>query len=357
MAIIELVDLRAGYDGQLALKGVNLEIDQGEILSLIGPNGAGKTTLLKTIGGLISPSSGSLVFRDTDITDTNREILRENATLVFQNPVHFGTTVYKNVAYGLRIRGVDESDVDKRVKETLELLGLSGFESRNARKLSGGEQRRVSLARAVAIDSSILLLDEPGADLDLESKRIVEETLRSLSKDRGTTVVMATHDMFQAKTLASRIATVQDGQIERIGRASTVFRLELESRIGDHPVLNRFRAQAVWIESDWTKGGHLRLRLEGGLTLEATGHRDGDVTIIIPPEDIIISRQAVLSSARNSLKGSVINIEASNSSVLLTVDVGIELVAQITEDSLKRLKIEKGDEVFVTFKASSVTVY
>ncbi|MHA1960890.1 MAG: ABC transporter ATP-binding protein [Candidatus Thorarchaeota archaeon] len=357
MAIVELTHLEAGYDGILALKGANLDIESGEILSLIGANGAGKTTLLKAIGGLISPSAGKIVYQDVEITDANRNTLRENATLVFQNPVHFGTTVYKNVAYGLRIRGVNEPDVDERVTEALELVGLEGFESRNARKLSGGEQRRVSLARAVAVESSLLLLDEPGADLDSESKQVVEETLRFLNKERGTTVVIATHDMFQAKTLAHRIATIQDGIIDRIGRASTVFRLELESRISDRAVINQFQGHATLGDTNRERGGLLRVSLNGKVMIDAAGHRDGDVTIIIPPEDIIVSRQAVLSSARNSLKGNVLRVESANSAVLLTVDVGVELVAQITEDSLKRLKIEKGEEVFVTFKASSVTVY
>ncbi len=139
MGVIQLSDIEFRYGDIRALSGVNLDVQSGEILTLIGPNGAGKTTLLKLMAGLISQYDGQMQFMGETITDTNRAKVREYATLVFQKPVQFGTTVYKNVAYGLRIRGSAESDVHKKVRQALRLVGLEGFENRSARKLSGGE--------------------------------------------------------------------------------------------------------------------------------------------------------------------------------------------------------------------------
>jgi len=357
MGVIQLSGIEVRYGDIHALRGVSLDIQSGEILTLIGPNGAGKTTLLKVMAGLIAQDDGQMQFMGETITDSNRAIVRENATLVFQRPVQFGTTVYKNIAYGLRIRSLAESDVQKRVRESLKLVGLEGFEDRSARRLSGGEMRRVSLARAVAIEPSVLLLDEPSADLDPESKQIVLEVLRTLNKDLDMTIVMATHDIFRAKALADCIAAVRDGIIERYGSASSIFKVELQSQVGDVSITNSFQGRASRLETRTLGWSVLRVDLGNGVSVDAMGSQEGEVTLVIPPEDVIVSTDVVLSSARNSLKGKVSRVEPSDSTVMVTVDVGIEILAQITVASLKRLRINVGDKVHVTFKASSAIVY
>ncbi len=357
MGVIEAKDIHVYLDHTHALRGIDLNVKEGEILSIVGPNGAGKTTLLRTLGGLLKPSSGEVVYHDAAVTDETRESLRQRATVVFQKPVHFGTSVSKNIAYGLRIRGMDESTITKRVKETLSFVGLEDLEARMARSLSGGEQRRVALARALALEPEILLLDEPTADLDIDSARAVEEVLRKANSELGTTIIISTHNMLQAETLAHRTAILQSGQIVRIGRASVMLGIELERLQDEGRTLNTFKGKASWLSEDQTWRGLLSIELAESVSVQAVGAHDGAVTIWIPPQDVIVSKESILSSARNTLTGSVVGIDDADSTTLLTVDVGVEIAAQITQSSLNDLKIGIGDTVHVTFKASSVTVY
>ncbi|MFX1261251.1 MAG: ABC transporter ATP-binding protein [Promethearchaeota archaeon] len=357
MGVIAARDLHVYLDDTHALRGVNLEVQKGEILSIVGPNGAGKTTLLRALGGLIAPSSGEVAFHDETVTDENRESLRRSATVVFQKPVHFGTSVSKNIAYGLRIRGMDETIIAKRVQETLLFVGLEGFGTRMARSLSGGEQRRVALARALVLDPEILLLDEPTADLDIDSARGVEDVLRKANTERGTTIVVSTHNMFQAETLAHRTAIIQDGMIGLIGKPNVMLGTELERLQDEGRALNTFKGKATWLSEERVWRGLLQIQLTDSVSVQAVGTHDGDVTMWISPQDVIVSKESILSSARNTLTGTVVGIDDSDSTILLTVDVGVEIAVQITQRSLNDLELGIGDTVYVTFKASSVVVF
>ena len=356
LGIVAANDLHVYLDDTHALRGVNLEIQEGEILSIVGPNGAGKTTLLRALGGLLKPTSGKVKYHDKVVTDENRESLRQKATVVFQKPVHFGTSVSKNIAYGLRIRGMNETVIAKRVQETLVFVGLEGLDERMARSLSGGEQRRVALARALALDPEILLLDEPTADLDIDSARAVEDVLRKVNRERGTTIIISTHNMFQAETLAHRTAIIQNGRIMQVGKPSVMLGVELERLQDEGRALNTFKGKATWKSKEQTWRGLLSIQLTDSVSIQAVGAHDGDVTIWISPQDVIVSKESILSSARNTLTGNVVGIDDSDSTILLTVDVGVEISAQITQSSLKDLEIGIGDMVHVTFKASSVAV-
>jgi len=356
LGIVAANDLHVYLDDTHALRGVNLEIQEGEILSIVGPNGAGKTTLLRALGGLLKPTSGKVKYHDKVVTDENRESLRQKATVVFQKPVHFGTSVSKNIAYGLRIRGMNETVIAKRVQETLVFVGLEGLDERMARSLSGGEQRRVALARALALDPEILLLDEPTADLDIDSARAVEDVLRKVNRERGTTIIISTHNMFQAETLAHRTAIIQNGRIMQVGKPSVMLGVELEKLQDEGRALNTFKGKATWKSKEQTWRGLLSIQLTDSVSIQAVGAHDGDVTIWISPQDVIVSKESILSSARNTLTGNVVGIDDSDSTILLTVDVGVEISAQITQSSLKDLEIGIGDMVHVTFKASSVAV-
>ncbi|MFX1484796.1 MAG: ABC transporter ATP-binding protein [Promethearchaeota archaeon] len=355
--MIRLENIGVDFGPVTALDDVNFSINEGEMFSIIGPNGAGKTTALRVIAGLLKPSRGSVLFHGQSVSDINRHDLRRHAPMVFQKPTLFNTTLYKNVAYGLRIRGIAEKEVRETVLETLELVQLTDLQNRLARNLSGGEQRRTSLAMAIALETEILLVDEPTAYLDNESAEIVEATLKRLNSERGTTIVMVTHNFLQAEVLANRAAILQHGKISKVGTVSEIFRSELEGLMQDEYKSNTFSGVA---KSNGDKDKERRLltiELENSVTIEALGRTEGNVTIYIPPQDIIVSRETVLSSARNSLKGRIAKIEVRESTALLTVDVGVGLMVQITRTSQNRLGISLGDEVYVTFKASSVRVF
>ncbi len=357
MGIIKLENVVVSFGSLKALDDVSFSIKEGERFSIIGPNGAGKTTALRVIAGLLKPSEGEVLFHDKLITETNRQELRRQAPMVFQKPTLFKTTLFKNVAYGLRIRGVAENQVKKTVLETLELVQLSDLQDRLARNLSGGEQRRASLAMAIALDTELLLVDEPTAYLDNESAEIVEATLMRLNSERRTTIVMVTHNFLQAEVLANRATILQHGKISKIGTVSEIFRSELEGLLQDEYKGNTFSGVAR-SNNELDQGRRLvTIELENGVTIEALGKVLGDVTVYLPPQDIIVSREIVLSSARNSLLGKVVRIQTSESTALLTVDVGVDLFVQITNTSKNRLDISVDDEVYVTFKATSVRVF
>ncbi|MHA2323199.1 MAG: ATP-binding cassette domain-containing protein, partial [Candidatus Thorarchaeota archaeon] len=277
------------------------------------------------------------------ISDINRQDLRRQAPMVFQKPVLFNTTLFKNVAYGLRIRGIAEAEVQRTVVDTLDLVHLTDLQNRRARNLSGGEQRRASLAMAIALDTELLLVDEPTAYLDNESAEIVESTLKRLNSERGTTIVMVTHNFLQAEVLANRAAILQNGRIKKVGTVSEIFRSELEGLMQDEYESNTFSGQARANGEKEHEKRHISIELENEVVVEAI--------------DIIVSKEEVFSSARNSLLGRVVQIDSRESTALLTVDVGVDLLVQITHTSQNRLNIAIDDQVYVTFKASSVRVF
>ncbi|MFQ6053482.1 MAG: ATP-binding cassette domain-containing protein [Candidatus Bathyarchaeia archaeon] len=173
--MIELKDVVKRYGDVEALRGVSLEVRRGEVLTIVGPNGSGKTTLLRILAALERPTSGEVYLEGVRIDEANSALLRRSSTMVFQTAIVFRGSVYDNVAYGLRLSGRPKEEVDRRIKEALEVVGLSGLEGRSARGLSGGERQRLSLARALALERELLLLDEPTANLDPESLSVVTE--------------------------------------------------------------------------------------------------------------------------------------------------------------------------------------
>src|SRR3990170_5277463 len=219
----ELKNITKVYGNKTVLDGVNLQIPEGEILALLGPNGSGKTTILKILAFIENPASGEIRLQGEPVDFNNNEKARMQSTLVFQKTVLFDASVYENVAYGLKIRKTPKNLRDEAVKRALELVKLEGFERRPARKLSGGEQQRVAIARALVLKTKLLLLDEPTANLDPKNAAIVEEVIATVNREMKTTIGIATHNMFQARTLPTRIALINDGRITEVGAPAEIF--------------------------------------------------------------------------------------------------------------------------------------
>jgi tungstate transport system ATP-binding protein len=238
MAFLEVRDLGKSIGPAEILMGIDLTVERGEILGLIGPTGSGKTTLLRLVNLLDEPSTGRILFDGRLLFDgrevsgrPERELLaaRRKMAMVFQKPVMFKASVKDNVSYGLRMRGgVDAIDaagekmsLDDKVEEALAAVGLSGYESRDANTLSGGETQRIALARALVLQPELLLLDEPTANLDPGSAASIDSLLQRLAGSR-TAVIIATHNMHQCRKLADRVAVLQAGRLVAVGKSGEI---------------------------------------------------------------------------------------------------------------------------------------
>ena len=347
----EFKDLTKAYGGKIVLNAVNLRIHEGEILALLGPNGSGKTTILKILAFIENPTGGEVTFQGEKIDFKNTEKVRLQSTLVFQKTTVFSTSVYNNIAYGLKLRKIPKETRDKEVKKALELVKLSGFEKRNAGKLSGGEQQRVAIARALVLKTKLLLLDEPTANLDPKNAGILEEVIATVNRDYKVTIIMATHNMFQAKKLPHRIALMDEGKITEVGTPAEVFGKLSKNLASFAAVDNTFTGTAKT-----TSAGTSKVDIGNGVEIEVTAQKEGAAALFINPQDIILSKSAVKSSARNVLKGKITQITDLDSLVKLRVDVGKPFTVQITKLSFNEMKLCLNAEVFITFKASSVQV-
>lgn len=211
-----LKSIQKRYENKLALELQELTILPGRIYILTGPNGSGKSTLLSILAFLARPDRGEVTFAGERIAWSRKELglLRRKVTLLHQSPYLFTGTVFDNVAFGLKARGISREELRRSVADSLALVGLACFEERNVTQLSGGEARRVALARALALKPEILLLDEPLAHVDRESAEVIERLIASLPA-QGTTVVMSTHDPHQNERLNGEVIQLHGGRLEQ----------------------------------------------------------------------------------------------------------------------------------------------
>jgi tungstate transport system ATP-binding protein len=216
---LQLLGIKKCYRNITALNSVSLEMQGGKIIVLLGVNGAGKTTLMRIMAGLENADSGELIFNNQNI---DCKSLRQVSTLVFQKSAMFSRNVYDNLAYGLRIRKVPKDQIKQKVAEALLAVRLGGFEKRRAKKTSGGEQQRIALARAFLLESHVLLLDEPTANLDPNSASIIEKAIVS-RKSVERIIVMATHNLTQARRIADEIVHIYNGQIVEVATPEAFF--------------------------------------------------------------------------------------------------------------------------------------
>lgn len=221
--------LTQSYGGRSVLQIDRLEVAAGEILCLVGPTGAGKSALLRLLAALETPASGQLHFGG--FRPDGREFpleLRRRVTLVFQRPLLLSGNVLSNVEYGLRLRGVERPAT--KAQAILERLELSGLALRSARALSGGETQLLALARALVLEPEVLLLDEPTSNLDPARVARVEEVVAEFHRRRGSTIVWATHNLFQARRVARRVALLLDGRLVEVAETAVFFNSPRDAR-------------------------------------------------------------------------------------------------------------------------------
>ncbi|MHB8086226.1 MAG: ABC transporter ATP-binding protein [Dehalococcoidia bacterium] len=355
MAFLKLTNLEQRAGDKPLLKNINLEIERGEMFVVIGPTGAGKTTLLRLIDLLDRPYSGEIYVDGINITDMHTDTVntRRKMAIVFQKPVVFNGTVFENIAYPLKMRGIKGREIGPRVGRLLDTVGLAGYGKRKARTLSGGEAQRVALARAIIADPELLLLDEPTANLDPHSVKLIEELVMEFNKSKGVTVIMATHDMQQGRRLASRAAVLMQGELVQVGSPEAIFQSPDSARVaGFVGMQNVYRGRIVANES-----GLARVRVDKSVIDVVSELEVGRaVDVFVRPEDIVLSLSGSTSSARNNLTGVITAIHITGPLSMVIVDCGIVLEVLVTIKSVEEMGLRMGLDIFCSFKAAAVKV-
>jgi tungstate transport system ATP-binding protein len=308
-----------------------LEFEEGKIYSFLGPNGAGKTTFFNLLSLVERSDRGQIFYRGKIVGPSSLDY-RRRIGLVMQDPFLFHTSVYNNVAYGLKVRSHRRNEIQEKVARALELVGLLGFSDRTAYELSGGEAQRVALARALVLEPEILLLDEPTANIDRRNREIIEETIRRINRE-GTTIFFTTHNLSQAYSLADKVVTLLDGKLLETTPDNLFSGIVKES------------------------GGLREFSLSSEVKIILATEKIGRAHISIAPEDILLSRKPLASSARNSFLGRITKIVAEGQKVRLYIDTGVEFVAVITRESFQEMGLNISSQVYLTFKTSAVKVY
>ncbi|MCW3135010.1 MAG: tungstate ABC transporter ATP-binding protein WtpC [Methanophagales archaeon] len=331
------------------LKDINLEVKKGEYFVILGPTGAGKTLLLETIAGFYFPDSGEVWIDGHDVTNLPPE--RRRIGFIYQDYSLFPhLTVEENIEFGLKLRKSSDTN-RKRMKEIMDWLSIVHLAHRYPGTLSGGEQQKVAIARAIAIEPSVLLLDEPLSALDLRTRDYLREELKRVKLELGITMVHVTHDQTEAMVLADRIAVMMRGQIMQAGTPYEIFNKPQNEEIADFVGVENILSGIVRNN----KNGIAEIEVDMGYNIFAVSdYHAGTVKAFIRPEDIILSEKREESSARNVISAKI--EEMSDMGPLTRVRMNNSLVALITKQSRESLGLRKGDEIYATFKATSVHV-
>lgn len=345
--MIKLENISKNWEN-FSLKNINLEIKNNEYFVILGPTGAGKTLLLETTAGFHYPDSGKIIINNKDITFFPPE--KRNTGFVYQDFMLFNhKTVFENIAYGLRIRR--EKNIKKQVEKMAELVNVKHLLSRYPKTLSGGEKQRVAIARALIIEPEVLLMDEPLSALDALTQKDLREELKRIHSETGATTIHVTHDQEEALILGDRIGIMDKGKIVQAGTPEEIFR-KPETEF----VANFVGVENIFTGTAETKENITEIKIKS-IILYSTHKKSGKVNLSVRPEDIIISKEKMKSSARNVLSGNVVEIKDRGAIIQLIVDCGLSFTAVITRQSFLDLNINIGSKVYLYFKAGNVHLF
>ncbi|MFQ5879647.1 MAG: ABC transporter ATP-binding protein [Dehalococcoidia bacterium] len=346
-------DLAVVRGGQRILAVPRLGVDAAKVLAVIGPNGAGKSTLLHVMALLERPTAGQIYFDGMPVQG-NLLPYRRRMAVVFQEPLLLDTSVFNNVAVGLRLRRLGSKAIKERVERWLDRFGIGHLSRRSARTLSGGEAQRASLARAFALAPEVLLLDEPFAALDQPTREVLMDDLAGALRETGVATVLVTHDRNEALRLADGVAVLMAGQLRQWGTPGEVFAAPVDQEVAAFVGMETIAPGRVIAA---TQGIHHVA--VGGTTIEATGPAtiSGDVLVGLRPEDVVLTLPGdtrPITSARNQICGLIQRIDLLGPQARVVLDCGFPLIAIITKQSLEEMYLGQGMTVVASFKASAV---
>jgi len=355
-ASIKAENLSIVLGGRRIIDIPSLSVFPNEVLAIIGPNGSGKTTLLLALAALLKPEKDNSISYWGQPAKYGFDILklRRRFAVLFQEPLLLSGNAWDNVTLGLRMRGVKKDEINLRTKKWMERFGIVGLAKRQVKTLSGGEAKRVSLARAFVLQPEILFLDEPFTALDSPTRAALLEDFESVLRETRITTVMVTHERNEAIVLANRVAILMKGQLRQVGTPQDVFSCPVDEEVANfieagniiHGVIVSQNAGLASVAVNGVNVDVVSSFAPGtGVTMFL---RHDDITLSLPSEHVMQS------SARNRLPGKVVKVFLTGSQILVTVDCGFPLVSIITTRSYEEMGLVLGEDVISTFKATAV---
>ncbi|MBU2643926.1 ATP-binding cassette domain-containing protein [bacterium] len=335
MILYQLKQISQVFGSRTVLNIDELVIEQGLIHGLLGPNGAGKTTLMNILGFLEAPATGQITFEGTAVDFSRRHLqqLRRQVVVVSQRPVMFTTTVYKNMAFGLKIRGFSSGERRRIIDESLELVGMRHMIAAQAHKLSGGETQRVVLARALALSPRVIICDEPTSSVDLESQQAIIKLLKQINEEKGISIILSSHDRFQTTALAHRTLFLDHGKLFN-GAYENMFSVKTVGQEGQDTLFS--------LNDTVT----LRLPMDIGFKKR----------ILLDPWRIELLKNGAPHAPGNLLQGKVTQISQGKNSIRLVLESEIQLVLMLTPEQYHTHMPMIGSSVSVRISHNAVSV-
>ncbi len=347
--VVKVFPPRGGSSEVTAVKGVSLDIEKGELVTLLGPSGCGKTTVLRMIAGFEFPTAGKIFLDGKEINmlpPNQREM-----SMVFQSYAIFPhLNVIENISYGLKVMRLPKHEVDSRTKRIIELVQLEGMEKRAPNQMSGGQQQRVALARALVMEPKVLLMDEPLSNLDAKLREQMRTEIRRIQKELGITSVYVTHDQLEAMTLSDRVVVMNEGLIMQVGTPAQIYRTPNSRFVAD------FIGRANFVE------GKVEEQKNNVLTVSALGRqislpnvreqyaRGKTVTLVLRPEMIKVGEK------NGKFNGTIRRASYLGDSIDYDVEVGGHLLTVVENDPLVVEMFPEGKEVGVTFSEPCIHI-
>jgi len=328
----------------------HLEIAKGDYVVLLGNSGSGKTILLEIIAGLINSDQGNILVEDKDVNLLS--IQKRPFGLVFQDQALFPhMSVAQNISFSLKNSGLSRREIKDKTKELAQLMEIENLLDRSPNKLSGGEKQRVALARTLAREPACLLLDEPLSALDAPLRKEIRSVLRWLNRI-GQTIIHVTHDFDEAINLASHIGVMEGGRIVQFGPAEQILRNPTTPFVASFTgVRNYFKVRLEKSADD----SQVLAITENDVPIRIISNKSsGFGFIIIPSEGIVLARERTVTSAANQIKGKIVDISPGRFGIEVQIQAEITLIAHITSNTLSRLQFEVGQEIYASFKATSM---
>jgi tungstate transport system ATP-binding protein len=334
--LYRIENLKKIYGDRTVLDIEILEFEESNIYALLGPNGSGKTTLLEIMSFLIAPSRGQLFYRGKKVNLSERNLtdLRREIVMVQQNPVLFTTSVYKNLDFCLKIRGLDRPHRQRAIEESLDLVGMGNFIKAEAHKLSGGETQRVAIARALVCDPKVIMFDEPTSSVDVENQITIERIIKEINRQKKISVIFTSHDLIRASKLTGNVISLFEGR-----RTSSIFENIFSGTI---EVKNRHQAFC---------------RLRHDIIFNIATEKRGAVKLSIDPHKIVLLEEPLRELKENLFQGKLIQLTDEREYIRAVADIGLPLNILFSKKSAHHNPLRVGNPCWIYCPRDAIRVF